>query len=68
MTPRPSKYDLNMAENYVRLAFQSASPDQLLARARVAEIRGDEFDSDLHQRERIQAFAKAILKLFEEAQ
>ena len=61
-----SEYNLERAENYVRLAFQSASKDQAVAQDTVRKIRMLWGDSRLDAQEvRIKAFARSLLKLFE---
>ena len=66
MTIRQSKYNLNAAETYVRLAFQSASKDQAVARDTVRKIRmlwGD--DRLSAQAVRIKAFARRLIKILD---
>lgn len=56
---RGSNYDLNMALNYVRLAFQSASPNREIARIEVERIIEDNIDRS----QKIRLLALALIAL-----
>lgn len=61
MTPRRSNYDLGMAQNYVRLALQSASQDQDAA----AKVVNDILVQTPETRIRILRLATALVMLME---